>query len=165
MGIELPPLNAALVEVHRELAKVTIGAKDMATKNKNVWKAVKQTQEELQKGNARIAKLEQGVASAPQRGGSTDNTDGSQVLRKELEAEIAIAAKARQVAQLAESEIDRLCFELRQLSDRETNIQAKGRKATKALEEKLGMEEKAHAITKEERGKLQEEFSKLQTVN
>ena len=30
MGIELPPLNAALVEVHRELAKVSIGAKDMA---------------------------------------------------------------------------------------------------------------------------------------
>ena len=45
--IQLPPLNAALVEVHRELAKVTIGAKDMATKNKNVWKAVKQTQVEL----------------------------------------------------------------------------------------------------------------------
>ena len=30
----------ALVEVHRELAKVTLGAKDMAIKNKNVWKTV-----------------------------------------------------------------------------------------------------------------------------
>ena len=36
MGIELPPLNATLVEAHRELVKVTMGAKDMATRNKNV---------------------------------------------------------------------------------------------------------------------------------
>mgnify|MGYP000391440795 FL=1 len=36
MGIELPPLNAALVEAHRELVRVSMGAKDMATKNKNV---------------------------------------------------------------------------------------------------------------------------------
>ena len=48
-GIELPPLNAALVKVHRELAKVSIGTKDMAIKNKNVWKTVKQTQAELTK--------------------------------------------------------------------------------------------------------------------
>ena len=43
VGIELPPLNMALVEVHRELAKVTLGAKDMAIRNKNVWKTVKVT--------------------------------------------------------------------------------------------------------------------------
>ena len=36
MGIELPPLNIAFVEVHRELARTTIGAKDMAPKNKNI---------------------------------------------------------------------------------------------------------------------------------
>ena len=36
MGIELPPLNTDLVEVHRELARVTMRAKDIATKNKNV---------------------------------------------------------------------------------------------------------------------------------
>ena len=47
VGIELPPLNAALVEVHIELAKVNIGAKDMAIRNKNVWKVVKKTQAEL----------------------------------------------------------------------------------------------------------------------
>ena len=40
LGIKLPPLNMALVKVHRELAKVTLGAKDMAIKNKNVWKTV-----------------------------------------------------------------------------------------------------------------------------
>ena len=33
IGIELPPLNAALVEVHQELATVRNGAKDMVTKN------------------------------------------------------------------------------------------------------------------------------------
>ena len=32
IGIELPPLNAALVEVHRELATVKHGAKDMCEK-------------------------------------------------------------------------------------------------------------------------------------
>ena len=36
MGIELPPLHATLVEVHRELARVSVGAKDMAIKNKNL---------------------------------------------------------------------------------------------------------------------------------
>ena len=49
VGIELPPLNTALVEVHRELARTTIGAKDMAAKNKIVWKTVKQTEEELRR--------------------------------------------------------------------------------------------------------------------
>ena len=34
--IELTPLNATLVEVHLELAKVSLGTKDMAIKNKNV---------------------------------------------------------------------------------------------------------------------------------
>mgnify|MGYP000739397582 CR=1 FL=1 len=58
MGIELPPLNTALVEVHRELATVSMGAKDMAIKNKNVWKTVKLTQTQLQKAQERIAKLE-----------------------------------------------------------------------------------------------------------
>ena len=43
VGIELPPLNAALVEVHRELAEVRLGAKDMAIKNKNAWKTIKVT--------------------------------------------------------------------------------------------------------------------------
>ena len=64
VGIELPPLNTTLVEVHRELARTTIGAKDMATKNKIVWKTVKQTEEELQKANARIAELELGITTA-----------------------------------------------------------------------------------------------------
>ena len=40
-GIELPPLNAALVEVHWQLARTTIGAKDMPAKSKIVWKTVK----------------------------------------------------------------------------------------------------------------------------
>ena len=43
VGIEIPPLNAALLEVHSELANFNIGTKDMAIKNKNVWKTVKKT--------------------------------------------------------------------------------------------------------------------------
>ena len=43
IGIKLPLLNMALVEVHRELTKVTLDVKDMVIKNKNVWKTVKIT--------------------------------------------------------------------------------------------------------------------------
>ena len=44
IGIELPPLNTTLVEVHRELATVRHGAKDMATKNKHLKKKEKYAQ-------------------------------------------------------------------------------------------------------------------------
>ena len=98
-------------------------------------------------------------------GESTDNTDAPQALREELEAQIAITAKAKKVAQLAQLEIDRLRSELRQSLDRETDIRAKGHKAVKVLEEKLGNEEKPHAAIKEEKGKLQEEFHKLEKIN
>ena len=47
IGIELPPLNAALVEVHRELATVRNGAKDMVTKNKRLKKQEKYAQGQL----------------------------------------------------------------------------------------------------------------------
>ena len=47
--IELPPLNATLLEARRELARVSQGAKDTTIKNKNVWKTIKQTQEQLNK--------------------------------------------------------------------------------------------------------------------
>ena len=43
IGIELHLLNMVLVEVHRELVLVGIGAKDMAEKNKNQWKMIKLT--------------------------------------------------------------------------------------------------------------------------
>ena len=44
IGIELPPRNAALVEVHRELATVRHDAKDMVTKNKHLKKKEKYAQ-------------------------------------------------------------------------------------------------------------------------
>ena len=43
IGIELPSLNRTLVGVHRELATVTIGTKNMVAKNKNLWKTIKAT--------------------------------------------------------------------------------------------------------------------------
>ena len=85
MGIELPPLNAALVEVHRELTKVISGVKDMATKNKNVWQMVKQTQAELQKANERIAELERCATTAQRAPPPIDNAE-DQALREEVEA-------------------------------------------------------------------------------
>ena len=44
IGIELPPLNTALVEVHRELTTVRHDAKDMVTKNKHLKKKEKYPQ-------------------------------------------------------------------------------------------------------------------------
>ena len=44
IGIELPSLNTALVEVHRELATVRHSAKDMVTKNKHLKKKEKYAQ-------------------------------------------------------------------------------------------------------------------------
>ena len=43
---------------------MSLGAKDMAIKNKNVWKTVKMTQEQLNKAQEPIAHLEYNVASA-----------------------------------------------------------------------------------------------------
>ena len=98
VGIELPPLNTALVEVHRELAKVSIGAKDMAIENKNVWKTVKQTQAELHKANERITELERGVTSIQQIFGSTNSNSVLRTLREEVEAQTTIATNAKRVA-------------------------------------------------------------------
>ena len=116
MGIELPPLNTALVEVHRELATVSMGAKDMAIKNKNVWKTVKLTQAQLQKAQERIAELERTTTTVQQNPGLTSNDDALTTLREEVEAQTAIAAKAKRATQIAKSEIDRLRAELQQLS-------------------------------------------------
>ena len=44
ISIELPPLNAALVEVHRELSTVRNGAKDTVIKNKCLKKKEKYAQ-------------------------------------------------------------------------------------------------------------------------
>ena len=44
ISIELPPLNTTLVEVHRELATVRHGAKDMVTTNKRLKKKEKYAQ-------------------------------------------------------------------------------------------------------------------------
>ena len=157
MSIELPPLNAALVEANRELARVSMGAKDMAIKNKNVWKTVKLTQAQLQKAQERIMDLEHSVTMAPENPEPAKGEDPSITLQEEIAAQKAIAAKAKRATQLAESEIDRLRSELRQSSDREKDIRAKGRKAVKALEEKLEAEAAAHTRTKEENTKLWEE--------
>ena len=46
-----------LVEVHRELVLVGIGAKDMAEKNKNQWKMIKLMQQ-LEKTQHRIPELQ-----------------------------------------------------------------------------------------------------------
>ena len=47
IDVELPPLNRSLVEVHRKLATVRNGAKDMVTKSKRLTKAEKYAQQQL----------------------------------------------------------------------------------------------------------------------
>ena len=60
IGIELPPLNTALVEVHRELATVRHGAKDMETKNKE-----KYAQGQLAEAQQRISELKEQLRAQP----------------------------------------------------------------------------------------------------
>ena len=57
--IELPPLNAALVEVHRELTTIQNGAKDMVTKNKCLKKQEEYAQGQLVEAQRRISELEE----------------------------------------------------------------------------------------------------------
>ena len=59
IGIELPPLNAALVEVHQELVTVRHNAKDMVTKNKHLKKKEKYAQGQLAEAQRRIFELEE----------------------------------------------------------------------------------------------------------
>ena len=73
--------------------------------------------------------------------------------------------KAKRALRKEESEIDCLRGELRQSSERERDIQAKGRKAVKILEEQLSMEHAAHDLTTYANNKLREEVSKLEDVN
>ena len=80
MGIELPPLNTALVEVHRHLARVSLGATYMMIKNKNVWKTIKLTQAQLQKPQGRIVELERNETTTPQNPTPTSSKDASNTL-------------------------------------------------------------------------------------
>ena len=110
------------------------------------------------------AELERSTTTVQQHLKLTSNDDTSKNLREEVEAQIAIAIKAKNATQLAESKIDRLRVELRQSSDKEEDIRAKGRRAVKALEDKLEAETTEHTSTKEENVKLQEEAKKTKAV-
>ena len=65
ISIELPPLNAALVEVHRELTMVQNDAKDMVTKNKHLKKQEKYAQGQLAEAQRRISELEEQLRTQP----------------------------------------------------------------------------------------------------
>ena len=108
--------------------------------------------------------LERSVAMVQQQPPPTSSTD---ILthKKEIEAQIAVTEKAKRALRKEESEIDCLRGELRQSSERERDIQAKGRKAVKILEEQLSMEHAAHDLTTYANNKLREEVSKLEGVN
>ena len=58
VGIELTPLNIALVDVHRELATVWNGGKDMVYKNKTAKKAEKLAKQPLEEAQKKITELE-----------------------------------------------------------------------------------------------------------
>ena len=123
-----------------------------------------QTQAELQKAYKRIAELERSVTRAQQQTLVPDRTSEPSH-EKEIEAQMAATEKAKRALRKAESEIDRLRGELRQSSERERDIRAKGRKAIKSLEEQLAMEHSAHDVTTGANNRLQEEVKKLEDVN
>ena len=65
IGIELPPLNASLVQIHRELATVRNGAKDIVIKNKRLKKKQKYAQGQLEEAQRRISELEEQLRAQP----------------------------------------------------------------------------------------------------
>ena len=102
---------------------------------------------------ARSYSLVRSVTMAQQAPSPIDNAE-TQSLREEVEAQTALTAKAKRALRLAESEISCLRAELRQSSNKETHIRAKGRWAIKDLEDKLTAESASHARTKELNSKL-----------
>ena len=112
VGIELPSLNETLVEVQKELAKFMLGAKDMAIKNKNVWKSVKATQEQPNKAHQRITQLESSAPMTQPVSTPASHATELQIRQEEVEAQEAITAKEKRSTELDESKIDQLRSEL-----------------------------------------------------
>ena len=123
-----------------------------------------QTQAELQKAYTRIAELERSITRAQQQTPVPDRVREPSH-DKEVEAQTVTTEKTKRALRKAESEIDRLRGELRQSSERERDIRAKGRKAVRKLEEQLAMEHSAHDVTTSENNRLQDEVTKLEDVN
>ena len=145
IGIELPPLNTALVEVHRELATVRHNAKDMVTKNKRLKKKEKYAQGQLAEAQSRISELEEQLRAQP----ATQPPQVAATPLEELRKLESALAKTQKAAETAETEIGQLRDELRHSSDRETNIRAQARKAVKEAKEKLQAEVTTHKRTME----------------
>ena len=128
-------INTVLVEVHRELATVRNGAKDMVTKNRCLHKAETLTKHQLKEAVNKIAAWEQEL----QTGQHADPpATKAQRLNDDLAAQVVIMAKAQNATENAEMEIGRLQDELRQASDWEKDIWATTLKAIKDLQEQKG---------------------------
>ena len=93
----------------------------------------------------RIANLEEELRAQPAGQPPQVTSTPSEELRN-LEAALA---KTQKAAETTETEIGRLRDELRQSSDRETNVRAQARKAVKEAQEKLQAELMAHKQTME----------------
>ena len=122
IGIELPPLNAALVEVHLELATVRNGAKDMVMKNKRLKKGEKYAQGQFAEAQRQISRLKKQLHAHP----VANKQPTASVTQDEL-CNLETALPNTQKA--AETEVGRLRDELRQFSDQETSIRAQSRNA------------------------------------
>ena len=98
MGIELPPLNIALVEVHKELATVQNNVKDMICKNKMAKKAEKYANQQLEEAQKTIAKLEHRLQEATTSTTiAISLTPELQKIHEEVEAQMAIVSKAKKL--------------------------------------------------------------------
>ena len=142
IGIELPPLNAALVEVHRELATVRNGAKDMVTKNKRLKKQEKYAQGQLTEAQRQISELQEQHHAQPVANQQLTASNTQDELRN-LETALAKTQKA------AKKELGKLQDELRQSSDWETSVRVQAWKALKEAQEKLQEQVTAHKRTLE----------------
>ena len=104
IGIELPPLNTALVEFHRELITVRNDAKYMVTKNKRLKKKEKYAQGQLAEAQRRITELEEQLQARPMDPHPTAATP----LIDEVHRLVASLATAQKMTEITETEVDRL---------------------------------------------------------
>ena len=141
IGIELPPLNTTLVEVHRELATVRNGSRDMVTKKKCLKKAEKYAEQQLADAQKQITDLEQQLQSTPTAGPPPAKVTHMQ---EEVTRLATSLAKAEKEATTAEVEIGRLRDELRQSLDREKDGWATTRKVDEEPQEQLQVKTSAH---------------------
>ena len=151
----MPLLQTALHEVHQELVKAQVVAKDMAYLNKRLHKGNTRLASKCTKGEKRVF-LEENFKEARQF--STESATNNLV--EQLEVQRTITDKEKREMKVAEDEILKLRDEMSKAEEKEKNLRANAWKSLKennAQFEKLKQEHKELIIVFRQKEKVREE--------